>query len=216
MKFPDFKTERKYLKQGFDFVIGVDEVGMGPIAGPVVSAACVLNTKSISNRNKDVWYSRVRDSKTTSEEERVELLEKILGNSNHGIGISSPREVDKLNIFQASLLCKKRAVEELLSKLKIQKKHKILVITDGKFVLPNIDCIGKVEQIAVVKGDTKILSISSASVIAKVWRDNLMKRMHKRYPMYGFDRHKGYGTKMHREKIRLHGPISLHRKTFIS
>lgn len=222
MKFPDFKTELEYLAKGFDFVIGVDEVGMGPLAGPVVSAACIIKADSIKKRRtKNVWYQRVRDSKTVQENERQELVQKILENSHHhAIGQASVQEIDRLNIHHASILSKKRAVEKVLESIKQENKiFKIMVIIDGKFV---VNALGKdfekffiIEQVAVVKGDSKILSIASASIVAKVYRDSMLQTYHQKYPMYGFDKHKGYGTKLHKEMIRLHGPLSLHRKSFL-
>ena len=175
MKLPDFKIEKQNLKN-YDFVIGVDEVGVGPLCGPVVAAACILDPKTIlKKRTKTCWYAHIRDSKKTKESEREILLEKILENSlATGIGEASPKEIDKINIHQASLLCKKRAVENLLEKFKISKNKKVLILVDGLFKIPNLKFKFKLDQRTFVKGDSKILSISAASIIAKVYRDKFL------------------------------------------
>src|SRR3989338_9987033 len=132
MQFPDFKSELKCFEEGYDFVIGCDEAGRGPVAGPVVAAACVLDKNSIGkNRSKHKWYYRVRDSKTTSEEERKILVKEILEHTlAYGVGEVSHEEIDKINIHQASLLAMRRAEEDLLQKVK-RVKQKTFLFVDG-------------------------------------------------------------------------------------
>ncbi len=224
MKFPSFKIEKENLKK-YDFVVGVDEVGMGPLCGPVVSAACILNPKTIGNRRtKNCWHARVRDSKKTTEAQRKVLLKNILENSIAcAVGEASAREIDKINILQASLLSKKRAIEKLFKSFQPRRlglgvrEIKFLILTDGLYTVPDLVLPKNifVDQQAIVKGDGKILSIAAASIIAKVHRDNFLDKLHKKFPEYGFDKHKGYGTKLHHEKLLTLGPTPEHRKSFL-
>jgi ribonuclease HII len=212
MKFPDFKNELEYLNKGYIFAAGCDEVGVAPLAGPVVAAACILNPESIGKyRSKNKWYRRVRDSKTTNEEERKELVEEILGHVKaYGVGEASHTEIDEINIHHACRLAMKRAVEELAKKLPRDSK-KIILFIDGRFKIPEIIW----EQKTVIRGDTSILSISAASIIAKVHRDNIMHELHAKFPEYGFARHKGYGTKEHQAALKKFGASEVHRKSFV-
>ena len=210
MLFPSFKNEQKYLKQGYDLIIGCDEAGRGPVAGPVVAAACILDPKNIGTRGKDKWYARVRDSKTISEVEREILAEKIKKNALEcSVGIVSEREIEKLNIHHASLLAMARAVENLDAN--ILRKKKILILVDGKFTIPKLIF----KQKSIIRGDTLSLSISSAAIIAKVERDAIMRELDKKFPEYGFAKHKGYYTREHKQALKKWGISSVHRKTFI-
>lgn len=177
-------------------VIGVDEVGRGCLAGPVYAAAVVFK----SNALEDL----VTDSKLLSEERREELAALISKEHLVGIGYASVEEIDKLNILQASLLAMKRAVE----KLNIKSGH---VLIDGNVKIPGL--VG-FEQTTFVKGDLRVPPISAASIMAKVTRDNVMKKLGEQYPYYGFQAHKGYSTPIHKASIVQHGPCSIHRKTF--
>ena len=218
MQFPDFKSEVKCFEEGYDFVIGCDEAGRGPVAGPVVAAACVLDKNSIGkNRSKNKWYYRVRDSKTTNHEERKILLPEILEHTlAYGVGEVSHEEIDKINIHQASLLAMRRAVENLLLNLEPSNSNLFLFV-DGRFLLP--DKGGwegfHLEQRSVIDGDAKILSISAASIIAKVHRDTIMERLDGKFPGYGFARHKGYNTKEHQKALKKLGTSEVHRKSFL-
>jgi ribonuclease HII len=211
MKFPDYKNELAYLSKGYIFAAGCDEVGVAPLAGPVVAAACILDPTSIGKyRSKNKWYARVRDSKTTNEEERKELLQEILKHVKaFGVGEVTHTEIDEINIHHASRLAMRRAVEELSKK--ISSEEKIIIFIDGRFKIPDITW----EQKTIVKGDTSVLSISAASIIAKVHRDNIMHELHDKFPEYGFARHKGYGTREHQQALKKFGASSVHRKTFI-
>ncbi len=174
---------------------GVDEAGRGPLAGPVVAAAVIFRDNETS--------LFVRDSKKLSESRREELYEKIhLEASGVAVGMASVDEIDELNILKASMLAMRRAVMAL-------NPIPSLVLCDGNRCpeLP-MPCD------AIVGGDDKVASISAASIIAKVTRDRLMLQLHEHFPMYRFDLHKGYPTKVHREALMTYGPTKEHRRTF--
>ncbi len=181
------------------------------MAGPVVAAACVLDPKSIGKtRSKNKWHARVRDSKTIPEAEREILAKKIKQNAlAYGVGVVSEKEIDKLNIHHASLLAMRRAVGKVIAKVSRQKKF--LVLVDGRFKIPDIEA----EQKAIIGGDAQVLSIAAASIIAKTRRDAIMREIDKRFPEYGFAKHKGYGTREHQRAIRKFGLSRVHRKMFI-
>ncbi len=205
MKFPTFKYETKMFEEGYSRVAGCDEVGIAPLAGPVVAATVILDANSIGRqRSKNKWWYRVRDSKTTNEEERAELVDFIKDHSlDFGVGIVSREIIDEINIHQAGLLSMKRSIDCL-------KQSPEFLFLDGLHKIKSLN----VAQQAVVDGDEKILSISAASIIAKVARDNLLKQLHETYPQYGFDKHKGYPTKFHREALMAFGVTPEHRRSF--
>ena len=173
-------------------IAGVDEVGRGCLAGPVFAAAVILK-KPIEG---------LCDSKKLSPERRQILSKDIKLNSFYAFGMATPSEIDKINILQASLLAMKRAILSLHVK-------PIKILVDGIYK-PDINFDIK----AIIKGDSYIDEISAASIIAKVERDNYMIKIDDKYPGYGFKNHKGYGTKMHLEKLNLMGATDIHRKTF--
>lgn len=186
-------------------IIGVDEAGRGPLAGPVVSGAVIINEK----------IDGVKDSKSLSQKQREALFDIIREKSvAFGVGIASNREIDEINILNAALLSMKRAIDALLRNLEnkgIQVKgDEILVLVDGNRRIKGL----QFEQRTVVKGDSKIYEISAASIIAKVVRDRMMCVFDKRYPQYDFCRHKGYPTREHKMLIAKLGPCPLHRKSF--
>ena len=193
MKRELWDYEIKAREQGYQFVAGVDEAGRGPLAGPVVAAAMVLPM--------DVILEGLDDSKKLSPAKRDELFPKIQ-KMIHGIAVVSPEVIDEINILQAARLAMKQAVEKLSS-------VPDLLLIDGN---QKID--SSIEQWAIVKGDAKSISIAAASVLAKVTRDLIMEDYHRLYPQYEFARHKGYGTKLHRDLIAEHGPCPIHRRTF--
>ena len=173
-------------------VAGVDEVGRGCLAGPVIAAAVILR-KNIPG---------LKDSKKLSKKKREELSLIIMQNSYFSFGSSSPKEIDKINILQASLLAMKRAILNLSiepGKILIDGIHKPDLNTDTQ---------------TIISGDSYIDEISAASIIAKVYRDNLMMQFDKKYPNFYFSSHMGYGTKMHKAAIKKYGIIPIHRKTF--
>ncbi len=186
-------------------IIGVDEAGRGPLAGPVVSGAVIINEK----------IDGVKDSKSLSQKQREALFDVIREKSvAFGVGIASSSEIDEINILNAALLSMKRAIDALFRNLEnkgIQVQgDDILVLVDGNRRIKGL----KFQQETVVKGDSKVYEISAASVIAKVVRDRMMCVFDKRYPQYNFCKHKGYPTKEHRMLIAKFGPCPLHRKSF--
>ncbi len=221
MNFPSAQYEIDALASGADYVIGCDEVGRGPIAGPVVACACILNTNfwlDLESEGSE-WKKFVRDSKTVSEKKREEIEPKIKENAiAYAIGNVSAEEVDRINIHQATLFAMKQAVGELVKKLqqKESKKLKIVLLVDGSFEIKDLQIDNcEIIQKTVVHGDSKVFSVAAASIIAKVHRDNILKELDVKFPEYGFAKHKGYGTKAHFEAIIKHGQTAEHRKTFI-
>lgn len=182
-------------------IVGVDEAGRGPLAGPVVAAAVRL--KSYCDRLQEI-----NDSKKLTEKKREKLFDIINECFYVGVGISTVEEIDSLNILNATFLAMRRAIENL----KLDKNEDVLVLVDGNFTIREYN--GKQE--AVIKGDAKSLSIAAASIIAKVTRDRMMVAESDKYPEYHFEKHKGYGTKAHREAILTYGPLDIHRKTFLT
>jgi ribonuclease HII len=205
MKFPTYKNETEKYAQGFTRVAGCDEVGIAPIAGPVVAATVILDRQSIEGkRSKSKWWYRVRDSKTVDEDEREELVMFIKDHCvDFGVGIVSHETIDEINIYQASLLAMEKSVRQL-------KTIPDFLFLDGIHKLPKLP----IAQQAMIDGDAKILSISAASIVAKVARDKILRQLHQIFPEYGFDKHKGYGTKFHREALVKHGVTPAHRQTF--
>jgi len=193
---PSFYFEDKLADAyGFRRVAGVDEAGRGPLAGPVVAAAVILPA--------GITLKGVKDSKLLNAETRERLFGEIHARARGvGIGIVGPEAIDTLNIRQATLLAMERAVRDL-------PESPDFCIVDGVDEIPI-----NIPQGPMVKGDRRCLSVASASVIAKVTRDRIMLDFHSRYPGYGFDGNKGYGTKQHREALKKIGPSPVHRKTF--
>lgn len=190
--------EREYLTRGFRAVAGVDEVGRGPLAGPVVCAAVILPT------GEEERIFGIDDSKKLSAKKREALSEQIMARSRaYAIAEVDAETIDSVNILQATRLCMKRAVEKL-------RVAADMVLTDGNMTLD----IG-IPQKSIVKGDALVASIGAASILAKVYRDALMKRFADEYPMYGFERNAGYGTAEHIRAIREVGICKIHRKTFV-
>lgn len=179
--------------------IGVDEVGRGPLAGPVVAAAVAIKTDEIISGK----LLLVNDSKKISDKLRRELSACIYERFNTGIGVASVEEVDELNVLQATFLAMRRAVTAL-------DLIPDMVFVDGSHKIPGL----AFSQKACVKGDQNFFCIAAASIVAKVFRDDLMNEMDKLYPGYFFESHKGYGTKLHMEKIKELGITKIHRKTF--
>jgi ribonuclease HII len=192
---PDFAFELSARKAGHWPVAGADEAGRGPLAGPVVAAAVILDPDRIPDG--------LNDSKQLSAQKREVLFEKIIATATVAIASSSSTRIDETDIRKASLDAMRRAVIGLA----IPASY---VLTDGLDVPPGIPCPGR----AVVKGDARSLSIAAASIIAKVTRDRMMTRAHLVFPAYGFAMHAGYGTAQHRRGIEEHGPCSLHRMSF--
>jgi len=188
--------ERSAHQGGALRIAGLDEAGRGPLAGPVVAAAVVFP--------EGLLIPGVTDSKQLDEGRRERLYDEIIAASiAYGIGIVDERTIDEVNILEASLIAMERALECISP----PPDH---LLIDGNFILPRVS----IPQRPIVKGDCLSHSIAAASILAKVTRDRLMRDLHERYPQYNFQKHKGYGTKEHRELIRRHGPCEAHRKSF--
>ncbi|MCL5436058.1 MAG: ribonuclease HII [Patescibacteria group bacterium] len=202
--FPTFILELN-LQGTYRSVAGVDEAGIGPLAGPVVAAAVILRSRQMENaRTKTRWWREVNDSKKLSATIRERLAGEIVRNcESFGLGSASVKEIDEMNILRARLLAMKRAVENL-------KTVPEMILVDGTYVIPGV----ALPQQAIVAADEKILSVACASILAKVTRDNLLRKLHEKFPEYRFDQHKGYPTKLHRKLLAEHGPCPEHRKTF--
>ncbi len=192
---PDFSLESRARRKDLWPVAGTDEAGRGPLAGPVVAAAVILDPKRIPEG--------LNDSKKLSAAQREVLYERILLDATVSIASSSPRRIDLIDIRKASLDAMRRAV----AGLQLEARH---VLADGRDVPMGLICSGE----AVVKGDARSVSIAAASIVAKVMRDRMMARAGIVYPDYGFEVHAGYGTDRHRSAIVTHGPCSLHRMSF--
>ena len=187
--------EAKAARQGFRNISGVDEAGRGPLAGPVVAAAAIFSP------NIDIVD--LDDSKKLSPKKREELFLEIKERATtYGVAVIGHRIIDEINILQAARLAMKQAVDQL-------NPIPDLLLIDG-----NQKIESTLDQWAIVKGDSKSLSIAAASVLAKVTRDRIMDDYHKLYPQYEFNRHKGYGTKLHRALIQEYGPCPIHRSKF--
>lgn len=191
----DFSLELAAREAGHWPVAGTDEAGRGPLAGPVVAAAVILDPANIP--------AGLNDSKKLSLKQREALFEVIMATAHVSIASSGPKLIDEMNILRASLDAMRRAV----AGLSVAPAH---VLVDGRDVPKGLSCSGT----AVIKGDSRSVSIAAASIVAKVTRDRMMDRAGLVYPAYGFAKHAGYGTKQHRDAIILDGPCPLHRMSF--
>ena len=190
-----YQHDDSFRGKGFEFIAGIDEAGRGPIAGPVVAAAAILPP--------DLRIKGLRDSKKVPEHERTHLFWDVLSCSlDIGIGIVEHDEIDRINILQATRLAMKKAVNDLRS------TPDALII--DAVTLPSV----KIKQFSIIKADSKSASVAAASIIAKYVRDMIMLHYHALYPEYNFKKHKGYCTEEHIHLINLHGPCSIHRKSF--
>jgi len=190
-----FEYDESLRRKGFSLIAGIDEAGRGPLAGPVVAAAVILK--------EGHHIDRLRDSKKVPEKERTVLFDIIQQTSiDIGIGIVDSEEIDRLNILRATRHAMQKAVENL-------SVAPDLLIIDALSLaaLP-------VTQLSPTKGEKKSASVAAASIVAKCVRDNIMRDLHLKYPDYNFERHKGYSTKEHLERLRMHGPCAVHRKSF--
>ena len=212
MNWPNLQEERRLKKEGY-FPICLDEAGRGAIAGPVVAAAVGIKLKRQNEKGKMKKFllKEVRDSKKLSKKKREEFYKVLTKDPNieWGIGRVSERVIDKINILEATKLAMKRAFKNLNHKTKRGKKLKNFLILDGNFKI-NLP----VPQKTIIKADEKVLSCAIASILAKVTRDRMMERYHKKYPQYEFKKHKGYPTKLHLRLLKKYGPSHIHRKSF--
>ena len=191
---PTLRHEKKAKKNGFSFIAGVDEAGRGPVAGPLVCASVILkNTK---------FNSIIHDSKKLSPKKRLAAFNEISHKAHIGISILDEREIDRINIHNATALCMKDAINNLPVRADC-------VLVDGKIELDL-----PIEKHYIIEGDRKSLSIACASIVAKVIRDAIMDEYHKVFPEYGFAIHKGYATRRHVMKLKRFGPTPIHRFSF--
>ncbi len=185
-------------------IVGLDEVGRGCIAGPVVAGAAIV--PEIIGEEQHSWLKEVKDSKLLSPQKRSyisPLLKTWL--RGYSIGVVSVEEIDRINIFHASYLAMTRALENLCLKYKVDH-----VLVDGKWLPKDL----KISGTAIIKGDQKSISIACASILAKVWRDDLMEQLDGQYPGYGLAQHKGYPTRAHTQALKIQGVSPIHRRTF--
>ncbi len=190
-----WQIEQTVRQKGFRWIAGIDEAGRGPLAGPVVSAAVILPP--------DFSCPGITDSKQLSEKKRRGFFPVIMTHAVAvGVGLCDHKEIDATHILAAALLSMKRAVANL-------DTAPDFLLVDGKFPL-DMD----ISQQAVIKGDSRSISIAAASIIAKVTRDRIMATLHQAFPAYHFNRHKGYPTAVHRQALQRHGPCLFHRRTF--
>lgn len=186
--------ERKYAS--FSYICGIDEVGRGPLAGPVVAGAVILP--------RDCRILYLNDSKQLSEKKREELYEVIMENAvSTGLGFVSPERIDEINILQATYEAMRQAIGKL-------EKEPDLLLNDA-VTIPGVE----IRQVPIIKGDAKSVSIAAASIIAKVTRDRLMVQYDEIYPEYGFASNKGYGAAAHIEALKKYGPTPIHRRSFL-
>ena len=211
MKLPNKSVERKLFKSGYRLIYAVDEVGMGCLAGPVVVCAVALTNTFYNKAHKKLKW--LRESKLLNAKQRelfsIELLkEKDLV---YALAYSYPKTIDKLNIYNAARLAMRRAIIKLTPSVQSSVLNiRSIVLVDGKTKIKNLN----MEQKPVIKGDRKVFAIACASIIAKVFRDKMMVRYAKKYPEYGFEKHKGYGTKYHQVRLAFLGPCHIHRQSF--
>ena len=193
----DYTYENSALLQGYKTICGIDEAGRGPLAGPVYAAAVILPV--------GLEIEGLNDSKKLSEKKREKLFDVICEKAiSYSIGIANEKEIDEINILNATFLAMHRAVEGL------SVKPDYALIDGNQY--PKIPFV---KEETVIKGDAKSMSIAAASIIAKVSRDRFMLEMTEKYPEYCFEKHKGYGTKLHYEKILEYGPSPIHRMSFL-
>jgi len=200
----NLREERKLWRKGFKRVVGLDESGRGPLAGPVTAAAVTVRQFPKELRG-------VKDSKRLSPKKREKLYEILTKHPaiEWGIGRVGNKVIDRINILEATKLAMKRAVMNLESRIKNQESRIDFLILDGRMKL-DLD----ISQKSIIKADDKVFSCAAASIIAKVFRDRVMRRNERKFPQYGFSKHKGYPTKYHKKMLKKYGPCKIHRKSF--
>jgi len=198
------RPEIELMDKGYSLIAGVDEVGRGPLAGPVVAAACIFD--------RDVDIVGIDDSKKLSEKKREQFFDEIKDKAlAYGIGEASCEVIDEINILEATKLAMKRAIDEADKMLESKGRDRIQIVVFDAVKINDLDK----EQMSVIKGDQTYFSVAAASILAKVTRDKLMKEYDKVSPEYGFASNKGYGTKAHYEGIKKAGITEIHRKSFL-
>lgn len=201
---PNFEIEKNYSGKS---VAGIDEAGRGPIAGPVVAGIAYIKI----DQYEDTDILKVNDSKKLSSKKRKALFDILLKKIKFGVGVVDHKIIDEINILQATKLAMFRAYEDFASKYDVKIE---VAIVDGNFNPFAAFDEGPKEVLTVVKGDQKSISIACASIIAKEWRDDMMMKLHEKFPYYGWDKNMGYPTKLHIEKINERGITEHHRRSF--
>ncbi|MDD5397276.1 MAG: ribonuclease HII [Candidatus Moranbacteria bacterium] len=239
METSTFILEKDFAQQGYTHIIGTDEVGRGPLCGPVLACAAMFKDANFEIPAEfQKQFDLIRDSKKLSEKQREEMFDFIGQHFHLGIGLCDHETIDRINILEASFLSMKKAIQELKRNMEHETHNiehetqntkqktqsienqnapcpmphapRFIILVDGNKQIPNLS----MEQYAVIGGDKLVKSISAASIVAKVTRDRLMQDFHLKYPQYGLDKHKGYGTKMHMDALAKYGPCQIHRKSF--
>ena len=210
MIIPKKKLERKLLSNGYRQIIAIDEVGMGALAGPVVVCVVSFDKKFFQKRYENL--RGIRDSKLLSAKQRERFAASLINlpELRFQISFCYPKTIDRLNIYQASRLAMRRAVDKIATSNKRQGTRRTIILVDGPNKIAGVNFY----QIPIVGGDRKVFAIACASIIAKVTRDKMMVKYAKRFPNYGFEKHKGYGTKLHIAQLAVLGPSTIHRKSF--
>lgn len=222
MKLPKKTLEKKLFAGGYSLIYAVDEVGMGCLAGPVVVCAVAMTNHFYNKHHKKLQW--LRDSKLLPSGQREKFAEELLKEKDlvYALAYARPKTIDKINIYQAARFGMKQAIKKVecgglkVEKNKLKKPHstfyipRSIVLIDGRTKIKGLN----MEQMPIVKGDRKVFAIACASIIAKVFRDKMMTRYAKKYPGYGFEKHKGYGTKYHQAQLIVLGPCEIHRKSF--
>jgi len=211
MKYPNLSEEKRLWKKGYKNVACLDEAGRGALCGPVIAAAVL-----IQDTGYKIQDTKIRDSKKLPQKQREELYKLITKSPaiKWGIGRVSEKVIDRINILEATKLAMKRAITSLEKKLqklsgRLKSARLDFLILDGNF---NLDL--PIPQKSIIKADEKVFSCVAASIIAKVTRDRIMRRYHKKYPQYGFEKNKGYATKLHRKMLKKYGSCEIHRRSF--
>ena len=219
MRLPRKTLERKFFGNGYRYVIGVDEVGMACLAGPVYVCAAMFTKEFFQKSHRRL--RRLRDSKQLRPHQREKFFEELVKEKGikYQLASCSPKTIDKLNIYQAARSAMRRAIKRLGVRCRVSGVRnleprtwnlKTMILVDGKNKINGLD----LPQIALIKGDRKVFAIACASILAKVTRDRIMTRYAKKYPQYGLEKHKGYPTKLHKAQLITHGPCEIHRKSF--
>jgi len=201
-------NEKKYRHRKYSLIIGIDEAGRGPLAGPVVASAVSIKTNH--------FHAKIDDSKKISEEQRLQAYNEIIKKSYFGIGIISESVIDQINILEATFLAMSAAIKDLIAKLPLRLsrqrtfERRVCLLIDGNRFKSDVPY----QSHTITQGDSHLFSIACASIVAKVTRDKILREYDKLFPQYGFRRHKGYPTPQHKSALRKYGPTKFHRKTF--
>ncbi len=203
-----FDIEKEIINQHYDFIIGIDESGRGPLAGPVVSSAVAVKAREFLEVTQS-FKSKIKDSKKLTFPKRVQAYNEIGEKLKIGLGLCSAEIIDKINILEATKLSMLRAISSLCRSVPEISESNAFILIDGNISLNTAFCYN-----GIVRGDSKCFLVSCASIVAKVVRDEIMLAYDFIYPDYGFSQHKGYGTKNHMSVIKKNGVVDIHRKSF--